>query len=312
MRGPWYTFCTLRDAMMRVGRGLNLTCGVMLAACSWHSRESAPLGMLAVSVADLELHLRDDSYRSFAHLLPDGQNVFEVTRWKIERLQRQRPADPTRWVGDDAVLEFARARTLERLHFYSEAAAAYRRVAGSRSRLAPAAERAAAVMDRFTAESRPLEPELPAEQQLAAIEERLARWNELAQAEVDSGYAALAREETESWEILRVEFFARERSSEEAIEACNRLIEHHRQSKLYPRHVLRLGDLHAEAARREVLHARAVRAPLDETGYDKHLEAALSAYELASEARNTALRREAQSRIQSLLSYHDGVRSDVY
>jgi hypothetical protein len=283
----------------------------MLSACSWHAQAPAPLTALAVNVADLELHLRDDSYRSFAHLLPDGRNVFEVTRWKLERLQRQRPSSPSEWVADDIVVEFARARTLERLHLYREAAEAYHRVSGTSSRLAAAAEKGAAVMDRFAAAARPLEAVTP-EERLAEIDARISGWTALAQQEADSGYASLSREEAESWEILRVEFFSRERSSDEAIAACDRLISQHRSSKLYPRHLLKLGDLHAESARREVIRARAERTPLAESTYEAHLEAALSAYELASEARNTVLRREAQSRLQSLLSYHDGVRSDVY
>ena len=298
--------------MTRFGLALNLGCGLVLAACAGHSGERSPLATLSVNVADLQLHLRDDSYRSFAHLTPDGRNVFEVTRWKLERVQRERPSDPTQWIADDAVIEFARARTLERLRLYREAADAYLRVQATSSSLAPVAKESAPVMERFAAAARPLPQGLAPEQELAEIEARIAHWSELADRETDSGYESLGREEAESWEILRVEFFARERSSAEAIEACNRLIQRHRQSKLYPRHLLRLGDLHAEAARHEVLTARAARAPLSETRYDRHLEAALSAYEVASEARNIALRREAQGRIQSVLSYHDGVRSHAY
>jgi hypothetical protein len=298
--------------MTRFGLALNLGCGFLLAACAGHSAERSPLSALSVNVADLQLHLRDDSYRSFAHLMPDGRNVFEVTRWKLERVQRERPSDPAQWIADDAVIEFARARTLERLRLYSEAAEAYRRVESTPSSLASAAREAAPVMARFAAAARPLPPELAPDQELQEIEARIAQWSELAEQETDSGYESLGREEAESWEILRVEHFARQGTSAEAIEACNRLIHRHRQSKLYPRHLLRLGDLHAEAARHEVLNARAARAPLSETSYDRHLEAALSAYEVASEARNTALRREAQGRIQSVLSYHDGVRSHAY
>jgi hypothetical protein len=280
-------------------------------ACAWHAQPPSPLTALSVSVADLELHLRDDPYRSFAHLLPDGRNVFEVTRWKLERLQRARSADPAQWEDADFVIEFARARTLERLHLYSAAAEAYRRVATSSSPLATAASAGAAVMDRFAAQSGALARGEP-EAQLSEIDARIAGWAERAEQESDPGYAALAREEAESWETMRVAFFARERGNDAALEACDRLIRRHRASKLYPRHLLRLGDLHVQAGRDALARARAELAPLAESAYEQHFEAALSAYELASEARSALLRREAQSRLQSLLAFHDGVRSGVY
>jgi tetratricopeptide (TPR) repeat protein len=298
--------------MARFRLGLCPTCAILLAACAPHVQDPSPLALLSMRIADLELHLRDDPYRSFAHVLPEGRNVFEVSLWQLERAQRTRPGDPLHWLADDAILEFARSRTLERLHLYREAAEGYQRVAASSSRLAPAAERAARAMDRFAAQARTSFGDAPPEEALAELQGRIEAWTALAQSEPDPIHASLAREEAESWEVSRVEFVARERSGPEAIEACQRLIEHHRDSKLHARHLLRLGDLHTEFAQREVARARAQRAPLAETDYERQLEAALSAYEVASETRNPTLRGEAQGRIQVLLSYHDGVRSHVY
>ena len=297
--------------MKRLRSSLCSICAIALAACASHPQDTSPLALLAIRIADLELHLRDDPYRSFAHVLPDGRNVFEVSLWQLERAQRARPSDPLQWQADDAILEFARSRTLERLHRYGEAAEGYRRVASTPWRLAPAAERAARVMDRFAqeegacGESSPQDP-------LAELERRIEAWTALAQSEPDPIYSALAREEAESWEVSRVELLAREQGAAAAIEGCRRLLERHGQSKLHPRHLLRLGDLHTALAQRAVARAREERVPLAKTDYSQQLEAALSAYELGSEARSPALRGEAQGRIQSLLSYHDGVRSHVY
>lgn len=288
-----------------------LLCVALLAACSWTSAEDPFETALSASVADLELHLRDDSYRSFGHLTPDGRNVFEVTRWRLERLQRRRALEPERWSPDDVVLEFARARTLERLHLYRDAADAYARVAERESRLAVPAAVALRSMERFAAQVRPLEG-ATAEDELSAIDARIAEWSELAQQESDPGYASLAREEAEGWEMRRVELFAGRRSTDEAIDACVELLKHHSDSKLYADHLLRLAGLHAESARQEVIRARTEHIPLGESRYEKHFQEALSAYELASETRHALLRREAQSRLQSLLLFHDEVLSSVY
>jgi hypothetical protein len=286
---------------------------LLLPACSWREPEPRAFAALSVEVADLELHLRDDPYRSFAHLMPDGRNVFETLLWQIERLQRRRPSELARWSPEDFVLELAHARILERLHVYGGAARAYRRVESSGDpELSPPSALAARVMERFAAaqtrEARTASPD----EELAAIERHIADWSELARSEPDAMEAALASEEAESWEILRVLHFAQRRSRAEAIEACERLAQRHARSKLHAQHLMRLGDLHADAAHDAVSIARASRTDIEETDYTQHFEAALSAYEVAAESRNTILRREAQSRLQALLSFHDGVRSGVH
>ena len=288
-----------------------LTLTLSLVGCT-HAPVSPPLTGLSVSVADLQLHLRDDSYRSFNHLEEDGRNVFEVTRWKLERLQRERAVDPGHWGLEDFVVEFARARTLERLHLYRSAAEAYERVAASATHMAEVARASAGVMRRFASLTGPLPPGEEDEATLSQIDARINLWQHTAEVEADPGHASLAREEAESWEILRVSFLDRVHGREEAIRGCERLIQRHRGSKLYPRHLIQLGDLHARRAREIVVWARAQQDPLADTAFEEHFEAALAAYELASEARTPVFRREAQSQIQVILSYHDGVVDGVY
>jgi hypothetical protein len=296
-----------------VGRvGALLCAGLLLTGCVVHSSPAEALSSLSVGVAELELQLRDDPYRSFAKRLPDGRNVFEALRWQLERLQRQRAGTAQPWSAQDFVLEFARARTLERAHLYADAALAYERVAASSSRLAPIASGRAAVMRRFSAQKGPLPQQLEPEQQLREIEARTASWLALAEAERQPLDAALAREEAETWEVLRVETLARAQGSAAALQACTRLLERHRDSKLYPEHLLRLGDLHAQAARSAALRARAERAQLSETPYQQHLDGALAAYEQASEARSEDMRRAAQARLQGILSFHGGANVGLY
>jgi len=87
------------------------------------------------------------------------------------------------------------------------------------------------------------------------------------------------------------------------------LIESNRESKLFAKHLIRLGDLYADAARREQLNARARLSTFDAERYDALLDQAFSAYELAGEDRKSALRREARTRIEALLAYHEEVRN---
>jgi len=283
-----------------------------LAAGCAHGQSDPPLLGLSVSISDLQLHLRDDPYRSFNQLDGDGQNVFAVARWKIERFQRERGLLPDGWQLEDYVLELAHARTLERLHLYRQAIDAYERVAQGPAPMAAPARSSAQTLQRFAALARPLPADASPDEILAEIDRRIAAWTEAAEQMTDPGYASLAREEVEGWERLRVHFLARERGLGDAIDAYEQLVRHHAESKLHPRHLIELGDLHAEEVRDIVLWARAQQEALEGTAFESHFDSALAAYELASEAPLPMFREEAQSRIQALLAYHDGVMNGVY
>lgn len=258
------------------------------------------------------MHLRNDTYRSVAHIGPDGENVFEQALFAFERMQTARNLDYDNWGDEDIVIEYARARALEKLRRYPEAVAAYARVAQKGSLLANEALEARDVMRRFALEGAPAErPSSSPEEDLARIEARIAAWDELIETYGSSSFGPLAREEAEAWEILRVELYGRFKSADEAVAACNRLIERNRDSKLYPEHLIRLGDLHAENARRESLVLRTQQRTFDAQRYDRSIGAALAAYELAAEARRDGVRRQAQTRISTLLADHEGVRAHV-
>ncbi len=269
---------------------------------------------LAFVVADLKLHLRDDTYRSSRHIDSRGRNVFEVSLWRLDRMKRLRAAPDAAPTTDNAeiVIQYARARALERLRRYEEAAAAYAVVAGTGSVLADPAAEAVAVMERFTEPAGPTQGGDGAlDDELRLLEERVAWWRKLAWQHRGTSWESLAREESEAWETLLVETLARYRSIDAAIEQCQRLIERHDQSKLHAKHLIRLGDLHAEAARREFLRYRTQRGAFDAAAYDGNLERAFAAYELAGEERRPVLRKEAEKKIEALLAYHQGVSVDV-
>ncbi|MBW2279813.1 MAG: hypothetical protein JRG76_04800 [Deltaproteobacteria bacterium] len=266
---------------------------------------------LTLIVARLQMHLRDDPYRVQPALADNGQTVFELAYWRLGRLQQSRRSAAQTRGEIDVVLQFARARAAERMRRYSEAALAYEDAADSDSILAGPAREAAAWMRTFETHARELETADDRDAELEQLEVRIEAWRALAREHADTPYAPLARLEAESWEMLRLETLAGTRDIELAIAASRRLVERHRGSRLLAQHLIRLGDLYAEAARREYLRHRARTRPLDVERYDGLLERAFASYELAMDERRPAMRREARTKIEALLAYHDGVRAHV-
>ena len=269
------------------------------------SAEASPAGQtLTLIVSSLQMHLRQDSYRSGRATTHDGRDVFEAALWRLDRLQRSRDRAPLEWENIDIVVEFARARALERQRRYAEAGAAYERVAESGSLLAEPADEASLIMQRFAANAG--EPDELGGAEAEFLDQRVARLRELAWEFRETSYGPLAMEELEAWEVLRLDWIARHWRPREAIQAGRRLVERHSESKLYAQHLIRLGDLYAEAARREQMSSRAKHRRFDATRYEALLDHAFAAYELAGEQRRPALRRQAETKIEALLATHHG------
>ena len=255
---------------------------------------------LTVVVAELKVHLGEDRYRFHRAVTADGRDVIAVSLWKLDRLQQLRSVPRADWQNVDLVIEFARARALERLRRYEKAGRAFARVAASGSVLAAPAQEASSVMARFVGYQEPA-----AEQDLERIQAQVLRWRGLSYELVKTPYQSLALEEAELWEMLRVDSHLRHQGPESAIQSCVRLIEQNRDSKLYSRHLLRLGDLYADLAGSVYLRAQ-TRGPGDLAEYEQLIDRALAAYELAAEDRRPGLRSEASARIEALLATHRG------
>jgi hypothetical protein len=301
--------------------GVALILGLMLSGCSsvvpsWlggaPDETSAEGRTLSTIVAELHLHLRDDTYRFRRARTEGGGNVFALSLWRLDRLRARRNRSVERWENIDIVIEYARARALERMRRYGKARSAYERVASVGSRLDEPAEEGKKVMSRFAEQSRrPDPPPGSPEASLALIDERIRAWQGLALEYSETPFGSLAREEAESWEVVHVDWFARHRPVQEAIDACQRLLERHHASKLYAKHLIRLGDLNAHGAEQIYLRARANLAPFDAERYESFLDHAFAAYELAGDEPRGAVRDEAESKIETLLAQHDGIRADV-
>jgi hypothetical protein len=304
----------VRALCWRVNRFPHLALGLsiwLLAGCqtpapvAGDARDDART--LTQIIAELQVYLRDDAYRSMS-AAARGQRVFEDSLWRLARLQEARGAGSEPEL--DAVIQYAQARADERLRRYHDAEAAYLQVAPGNSVLAGPARTAASVMGRY-AHVAGAAASADGTRDIASIDATLAAWRALAEEYADTRYAPLALQDAEAWEMLRVETLERSAGAESALDACRRLIERNRESKLYARHVIRLGDLYADAARSEFLRYRTRARAFDRVRYDRFLESAFAAYELAVDQRGSHDRREAETRIAALLAYHDGVRADV-
>lgn len=274
---------------------------------------ASELHSLTLIATELQMHLRSDTYRSARPADSSGRDVFAVALWRLDRLQAERGVEPGEWTNADLVIEFARARSLERLRRYSEAAAAYQRVSDQGSLLQERAVQALAVMQTFAAETGSPEAIVydDATLELDALEARILRWREIVAEHLGSPYESLAREELETWLMERVELLAQVAGSEAALAACHELIEENRASKFYARHLIRIGDLYSEAARLELSRSRVTRARFDASRYDALLDRAFAAYELAGEQRRPSERVEAGKKIEALLAAHRGVLTHV-
>jgi tetratricopeptide (TPR) repeat protein len=270
--------------------------------------DAAPESLTLV-VSQLKLHMRDDTYRFDRAVGQDGNNVYAVALWQLDRLAAERARVEGEWQNADYLIEFARGKALERLRRYDDATQAYRRVKESGSVLGDAAAERLRIAEKFAAASSAADQVLASpSEKLLFIEGRIELWRGLAREIRGTAQESLAREEAEAWEIMGVDELARSGQVADAITACRALIESNRESKLFAKHLLRLGDLYAESARLEQQQARTSLVRFDAERYDTLVDQAFSAYELASEDHKPGLRREARTRIEALLAYHEEVR----
>lgn len=224
-------------------------------------------------------HLDDDLYRHPVPVDASGHNVFRVT---LERLDGWRTRFPSRLPD---VVDYARGQAFERLAAFPDATDAYERVAGvDGSPLREPAERALERVRRFRVADELPEDGASLQAVIDALETKLDAWRDLTTApELDATHRALAlvgfeRLEVRAAELLVDHRHALEDGAPTAERALRALIERHPESKLLPRHVLRLADFYAAEAER---YADDTDRPLDfdPATFDALVDRALDAYQ---------------------------------
>jgi hypothetical protein len=222
-------------------------------------------------------HLDDDLYRHAVPTDASGRNVFVVT---LERLDGWKKRFPTRLPD---VVDFARAQAFERVGAWSDAMRAYGQVAAHPG---PLAQPAAAALEWTrrcqTADALP-EDGATLQDVIDALDRKLDAWRKVADAAPDDPHRNLALVEIERLEVRAAMLLVHNRHALQdgeatAERALRALIERHPDSKLLPRHVLRLADFYAAEAEE---YADVADRPLDfdTRTFDGFLDRALDAYQ---------------------------------
>lgn len=252
-------------------------------------------------------HLDDDLYRRPAPTDASGRNVFVVT---LERLDGWQKRFPSR-LSD--VVEYARAQAFERLGAWEDAVRSYERVANmDGSPLAGPARAALAVARRFEAADALPEDGKSLQNVIDALDAKLDAWRAAATDDLDDAHRALAQVESERIEVHAASLLVRHRHAiadgdATAERALRALIERHPESKLLPRHVLRLADFYAAEAQE---YADATDRPLDfdVAKFDGLVDRALDAYQKIASWDGIPEKPIASARFDATTSLRDATR----
>ncbi len=332
-------------ARLRLGGCLRaaLLCGALLSLAGCQSGQQkrieavyGPTESILEVVAVLRRHVDDDTYR-FAPA-PDftGRNVYRSSLLRLENLERVH-ADALRTGHMDAVIQFAKARSLERLRAFDLAAEHYRSVAEQSATLRHEAIRSARTCEEIHSARQlgfelrdPLASSTPSNEQaeqdgpspsrgqgplpldpdaaLASLDERAARLSALFDLEVERHYAFVIREELEHNDVVRAKYFVAMRHALpdgqiRAVAELQRLIVRHAASKNLNRHMLDLADLYATLAE-EYTQARAPQSlNFDPAKFQELVDAASQIYQSVATEDGTPEKLEASRRFEAFLAF---------
>jgi hypothetical protein len=223
-------------------------------------------------------HLDDDLYRRPAPRDSSGRNVFRAT---VDRLDGWHRRFPTRLPD---VVAYARAQAFERLGAWEQARRGYEDVSAMpHSALALRVRTDLSRTEGFVAADALPETGETLQDVIDALAAKLEAWRSVADGGLDPVHRQLCLVEIERLEvrsaILLVQHqHALENGPATAERALRALIERHPDSRLLPRHVLRLADYYAAQAD---TYADAIDRPLDfdPRTYQGLVDRALDAYQ---------------------------------
>ncbi len=280
-------------------------------------------GILEI-VAVLRRHVPDDTYRFEPARDFTGRNVYRSTLVRLENLEALEE-EALRAGHMDDVIAFAKGRSLERLRAFDLAAENYRKAAESDGPLLQEALRSASLCERLD-ESTALDARRAAEQSegplLAETVERLhadrvSRLSALLEEARGSHYEAVIREEIESADMARANYFVdarRLRSDGDvlAVAALQRIAMEHRDSKNVNRHLLALADLYADIANDYVEANPPESLHFDPPVFEEYVDSATRLYQTVANQDGATERLEAGRRLEAFVAFTLRVDSDRF
>ena len=305
------------------GAGTGFAALLALAAAACASSPEAnpryePTHNVLEVVAVLRRHVPDDTYRfEPAHDFTE-RNVYRSSLLRLESIERLH-APALRAGHMDGVIQFAKARALERLRAYDLAAEEYRRAARNDDQLVVEALRSADVCDVLHRAKMMVVNEaasgdanaLPAADPETAIlrfDERVGLLESLLLTTEGTHHIYVVREEIERVDQDRARYFVGLRQllpegDVRALSEVQRVILRHRESKNASRQLLELADLYAELTADYVESHPPEGLLFDPIRFQELVDAGARLYEMVSNRDGTTEKLEARRQLEAFLAF---------
>ena len=298
--------------------------GIGCASAKTKKLEAAygPTESIIEVVAVLRRHIPDDTYRFPPATDFTGRNVYRSTLLRLENIERIQ-ADPLRSGYMDPVVDFAKARALERLRAYELAVLLYLRVAERDGELSGPARESAGILEQINGAlsvgihlRNPLDsPALSPTQEVqdpklavGELEERVALLSFLYD-ELQGNYMrAVVAEEIERADEVRASYFVNRRyilpdGQLLAVSELQRVLSRHAASKKHLRHMINLADLYNDLAREYVAASPPQSLDFDPAQFQDLIDPAAQLYEAVAAHDGTPEKLEAGRKLEALLAF---------
>jgi hypothetical protein len=276
---------------------------LLLSGCSARTpapdARYAPAGDLLDIVKDFQRLAREDTYRFSIPKDITGVNVMKATLLRLGDYERKNPGKFT------DIIQFNKGLALERLREYHQAAAQFQKVAALEGRLGAEAAKHAEILETFL---RVLEKPLPAEdpfKYIAALDEKVAAWNQLIQKHQGTAHEYLARVEEERIDRAKVAFVEANRyrlkeGNQIVILGYSQLVTKHRQSKNIHRFLIDFGDFYELLAKEYASQYDPEGLSFDFKTFDQFAKSALKLYTEVAQVDGIVEKIEAQGKIEAV------------
>lgn len=283
-----------------------------------------PAESLTEIVAVLRRHIPDDTYRFPPGRDFTGRNVYRATLMRLENIERIH-VDALRSGYMDSVIDFSKARSLERLRGYDLAARLYREAARKDNTLRDEALRSASVCEALHAAvqigidlpdptSAVVDPmSLDTDAVTASLDQRVGELVALLSGietshAPNSHYGAVIRQEIERADMIRARYFLALRHVItdgwiRSVAELQRLLSRHGSSQNRRRHMLELADLYATLARDYVEAVPPESLRFDPPKFQELVEAASQLYQSVAAQDGSSEKLEAGRRLEAFLAF---------
>ncbi|MCH7868121.1 MAG: hypothetical protein IH881_10535 [Myxococcales bacterium] len=312
-----------------LGVVLGLVLGLFLTGCTPYTKRRAaaiydPAESLTEIVAVLRRHVPDDTYRFPPGRDFTGRNVYRSTLLRLENIERIH-SDELRSGYMDAVIDFSKARSLERLRGFDLAARLYREAARKDRELRDEALRSANICEAIYAANQ-IGIDLPdpvaavvvplsmdTDEVVVQLDRRIAELlNILAGLDTshqpNSHYRAVIRQEIERADVIRSHYFLALRhvipdGSIRSVAELQKLLTRHGASQNRRQHMLELADLYATISREYVQAVPPESLHFDPPKFQELVDAAVGLYRTVAAQDGTSEKLEATRRLEAFLAF---------